>query len=562
MPYSFTKIEKDKTQSIKIVFAVLVLFYFVTFFFISLLVKNFYVYEDLKSLRFVFFTPVEMLGVLILAFVSGAMHWVYTTSHIIPRIIGLLKAEKLNLNDEYHKRFRNIVDEVSVATGGTKINAVIVPTMAMNAFSISDFNDCHVIGVTEGLLSRLTRAQVEAVVAHEAGHILSGDCLSTTMTASLFEIFNVALKLLQQVTLSEATFSGYRSRSGNYRVRPGGSASGGILILLIYVSLSISKSMSTLLRMFISREREYRADAISARLTRNPLALAESLHSMTYHWRGTGLALEELDSIFMISPQTHIKGGDDETISDDLFQTHPPVEKRIKILLDMAHGDLKTVVKSVKSKNSRPRKMPPQVSGSAKPNYQWMVQRAGNWSGPFDLKALKLFDWFMPETWVKREGQDAIQMAREDHTLESVFYPDKAKRGQLTCPKCDVAFISVYYEGVRLHKCPTCHGNFVHERDIQRIIIREEIGFSDEVKRMAGIIEKQSKMLGGIKIDRSPDSLYRCPKCLFPKTKMLRTFYTEAYKVEIDKCFACGYVFFDDHELEVVQYMIEKRCKI
>ena len=173
-----------------------------------------------------------------------------------------------------------------MATGGRKIEGMVIPTSAMNAFALMDFEGRSVIGVTEGLLARLTRAQLEAVVGHEAAHIVSGDCLATTVTTSLFALYSGLLKGLESV------FRATRSSS-----RRGG----GVLALLIavYVLLWISRGMSHLARMFVSRQREYRADAIAARLTRDPLSPAEALYTIAYRWRGAGLAAEELESIFM-----------------------------------------------------------------------------------------------------------------------------------------------------------------------------------------------------------------------------------------------------------------------
>ncbi|MFC1510669.1 M48 family metalloprotease [Candidatus Omnitrophota bacterium] len=564
MPYSFTKIEKDKTESIKLVFSCLMLFYFVIFYSVSLVIKNYFVYEAMTAPRaqfhFVFFSFFETCAILLLAVMVGVAHWSYTTNNIIIRVIGLVKAEQLNVKDKYHKRFKNIVEEVSVATGGMKIDAVVVPTMAMNAFALSDFSGHHVIGVTEGLLARLNRAQIEAVVGHEAGHIVSGDCLSTTMTASLFEIFNVALKGLEQVMGCGL----HVGRRGHYRHRGSGRGGGAALVMVfcVYAILALSRTMSSLLRMFISREREYRADAVAARLTRNPLALAESLYSMTHHWRGTGLALDELDSIFMISPRGRYEENQVESLLDSLFHTHPPMDKRLKVLLDMAHTDFSQVSESVEKRMHRPRVMPPEIGGVQSAAQKWMVQHEGDWKGPYDALQMKSFEWMMPEMWVMRQGTDVIKMAREDRELVPFFYPDQTSGSELSCPKCHVPLIPVYYEGVIIQKCPTCRGNLVHEGDIQRIMIREEVGFSDDVVKMAEIVEKQSEMFGSLKIDRSPDKMYKCPKCNHPKVKMIKSFYTEVYKVEIDRCFACGYVWFDDKELEVVQCMIEGRINV
>src|SRR6185503_11744032 len=146
-------------------------------------------------------------------------------------------------------------------------------------FALSDFQGRHVIGTTEGVLSRLSRAQIEAIVGHEAAHVVSGDCLATTVTSSLFELYSGLLKGMELMFRGSGR-SSYRSS------RSSGRGGGGIvaIIIVVYLLLLITKFLGYLLRMFISRQREYRADAIAVRLTRDPLSLAEALYAIGYHW--------------------------------------------------------------------------------------------------------------------------------------------------------------------------------------------------------------------------------------------------------------------------------------
>ncbi|MCK5083277.1 MAG: zf-TFIIB domain-containing protein, partial [Candidatus Omnitrophica bacterium] len=93
--------------------------------------------------------------------------------------------------------------------------------------------------------------------------------------------------------------------------------------------------------------------------------------------------------------------------------------------------------------------------------------------------------------------------------------------------------------------------------DIQRIIIRQEVGFSEKIKKIARGIQREARLAKFTAINRDPKTLLKCPKCQHSRTRMMRMFYTEAYRVEVDKCFACGLVWFDTDELEVLQYLIE-----
>jgi len=558
MPYSFTQIEKDKTQTIGFVFSFLIVIYFVVFWVIALLVINgsdYYLNEHRYAFHWL--TVKQSLFVFMTAVILGYGHWSYSTTDLIRKMLAVLHAEPLNPKDTYHQKFQNIIDEVSIATGGVTIKGVVVPTMAMNAFALADFQGNAVIGITEGVLARLTRAQIEAVVGHEAAHIVTGDCLATTITSSLFELFNGFLKGF------ELMFKGRSRGYSSVRVRSGGG--GGaiaiiVMIILIYIVLAFSRFLSQIVRLFISRQREYRADAIAVRLTRDPLSLAEALYAIAYRWRGGGMPAQELEAIFIVNP-VYAAIDESEGSWAEMFSTHPPMNARLAVLLDMAHADAESMMKNVDAKSQRPR-VPASDGGSDAGAIQWMVNQGGQWQGPLDLAQITgLGGALKPETWIQRFGQGGVQMAYEDTELVNIVHnKSQAQGGSFHCPKCrSLPLNLVMYEGVEVYKCPSCHGTLVKENDIQRIIIREEVGFSDKVKRIAQGIQKEEKTGAFKTINRDPKTLLTCPQCQHVNARMMRMFYTEAYHVEIDKCFACGLIWFDPDELEVLQHLIEDR---
>ena len=219
MPYSFTQIEEDKSKTIRLVFFSLISFYFISFWLIASVVKGYIGYESAlvkEAFRFSALNFPQTLIALSCAAAFGYGHWQYTTRNLIHKILGVLNAEKLNPNDSYHQMLQNIVDEVSVATGGKKMEVVVIVSSAMNAFAIADFSGRAVIGVTEGVLARLTRAQIEAIVGHEAAHIVTGDCLATTITTSLFSLYSGLLKGF------ELMLSGAGRSRPSFRARRGG----------------------------------------------------------------------------------------------------------------------------------------------------------------------------------------------------------------------------------------------------------------------------------------------------------------------------------------------------
>ncbi len=336
MPYSFIEIEKQKNWVIGIVFVFLVIFYFLIAELIWLVTKFFFILEaEIFEIRS-FLSVTEAVIVLFIALFIALIHWHFSIKDSLSRILNLLGAVEPDPKDSYHQIFKNIVEEVSVATGGSHISCCIVPHSGLNAFAISDFSRKAVIGVTEGLLAKLNRSQLEAVIAHEAAHIASGDSLLTTITCSLFGVYSGLFEVVKR---------------GISHTRRAGR--GVIFLFIIYIILSITQFINILLNMFLSRQKEYRADAISVKLTRNPISLAEALYIISRGWRGVGEISNSISPIFIMSPDYN-NLEEREGFVSDLFSTHPPTEKRLGILLDMAHSNILMLKEGIRPKQKVP----------------------------------------------------------------------------------------------------------------------------------------------------------------------------------------------------------------
>lgn len=552
MPYSFTQIEEDKTKVIGFVFGFLVLFYFLAASLIYFVTKFFWILEesyDYDSFHrpMELLSPVEFLIMLSVAALIGFIHWSISTHRLIPKILNVLGAEPINPKDTYHQIFQNIIDEVSVATGGKKIEGVVIPTMAMNAFALADFEGRSVIGATEGLLARLSRPQLEAVVGHEAAHVVSGDCLSTTVTSSLFKLYSSVLSRMSSLFQGE---KGYYGRVPPY-------------FLVIYALIAMINAISFLLNMFISRQREFRADAIAVRLTRDPLSLAEALYMMTYRWRGEGLAGQELEAIFIINPQFS-RLDEKSGLAADLFSTHPPIEKRIHILLNMAHAGIEDLERKFHAQAKRPRQMLPEegVPFSQMVLFQdeWIVHKDGQWQGPFSAQELISLEWLRPEMWIKKMGTGTIKRVYEEEAIQSLW----RKQGPETvflCPHCRISLTEILYEGTPLLSCPSCRGVLTSPPDITKILLRQDFSFPERVRKLAERIRLEQEKIGPRRINLKAAYLFDCPKCTKITRKMVRSFYSYAYYVEVDKCLYCGSVWFDKDELEILQYIVEESVK-
>jgi heat shock protein HtpX len=184
----------------------------------------------------------------------------------------------------------------------------VLPTDSPNAFATGR-NPSHAsVAVTQGILSLLNDDELEGVLAHELGHVKNRDILTSSIAATLAG----AITMLSRM----AFFFG-----GDRRDREGGGA--GALLMLILAPLA-----AMLIQLWVSRTREFAADASAAQLTHNPYALASALEKISGMSRRVPLTASANSAhMFIIAP---LLSGQSFA---NLFSTHPPVQKRIERLL-------------------------------------------------------------------------------------------------------------------------------------------------------------------------------------------------------------------------------------
>jgi len=565
MPYSFTEIERRKSYVIHAVFISLFLLYLL--FGVILFAGVRLIFWGVKAitlerLMIPFSWAVilpgfkELVALAGFAFLLSLGHFLYVSRNLLTRIIGALRAEILRPSDHYHKTYQNIIEELSAATGGKSFMPMVIPSMALNACAASDFNGDSIICLTEGILAKLNRSQIEAVVAHEAAHVLEGDSLETTLTVSLFNLMSALLKNYPKRFFK---FSWYSARAG--------LASLYVLAVsvLVYLLLSITHAAGLVLNMFMSRQREFRADAIAVRLTRNPRALAEALYIISNNWRGAGLPGDTLGSLFIVNHHFS-RLEEDESLFADLFSTHPPINSRLSILLDMAHADQAALASALAKSAHKPRQIVQDICPVKES--KWLFHKEGEWIGPFAAADLAGIDWITPDMMVKKMGAKSVCPAVEDKelldTLQELKKEAAHRKDHFSCPRCHVPLVRREYESTEVYQCPTCRGYLVEEPDITRIIAREDAGFSDEIIRQARKIEETNKKIDHVMDGGLEGHLYAaegltCPRCRHKKARMFRRFYSAMYHVVIDKCVFCGLIWFDKDELDILQFLIEEK---
>jgi len=546
---TFWDIEQEKSWRIYALFAVLVVLYFIPIYtawiFIRILLKIRQTVSGSASSVSLF--GWDTFAVLLAAGVISAVHWYYSNKKVVSKVLSLLGAASPDKNDSFHAMFENVVDEIAIAAGSICIERYIIPTGAMNAFALADMSGRNVVGVTEGLLSRLTREELQGVMAHEIAHIVSQDCLQTTTICSLFGLYSEVISHLNKVaTAPKPILIQYLDGEQPRPVAAGAVASFPLLVLLFITDL-----LGQFLNMFISREKEFRADANAVKYSRDPIALAGALYKIATHWRGAGYGGEYLAPIFILRPE-HKQMDEQENTVATLFSTHPPVAKRLQVLLEMAHASMDLL--SQELKKDRPIKTETEL---ALPMVHFYVQHENEWKGPFSHIQMQTLDWLRPDTLVRIGGKKDAIAAQDIPSLHAFFSTcdQPIRKIRRLCPDCREWLVLQEYEGLYAWRCAFCNGMFVEAKKLPRIFVRKEKGFSKRIQRIARLIFNETKKNHPhMKIILGTAHPRQCPKC---GKAMAHKFYSYAYHVEIDECAKCGAFWFDVDELEILQCLIE-----
>src|ERR1041385_7716397 len=195
----------------------------------------------------------------------------------------------------------------------------VIPSDAPNAFATGRNPSHAAVAATEGILRMLTREELTGVMAHELGHVTNRDILIGTIAATIAG----AISMLAHMAQWAMIFGG-----GGRRDRDEGPGGAEAAIAMI-ISAPIA---AALIQMPISRSREYQADATGARISGNPLALANALKKLHAGSQRVPLDANPATAhMFIVNP---LRGGG----LVNLFSTHPPIEDRIARLESMVYG--------------------------------------------------------------------------------------------------------------------------------------------------------------------------------------------------------------------------------
>ncbi len=223
-----------------------------------------------------------------------------------------------NTDNFYQRRLLNVVEEMAIAAGMPVPPVYILPDDSINAFAAGYQPSDAVIGVTRGAIEKLSREQLQGVIAHEFSHILNGDMrLNIRLMAILFGILFIGL--IGRFVLDSALHS--RSRSSKENNTLPLWAVGIALIVIGYSGVFFGN----LIKAAVSRQREFLADASAVQFTRNPEGIAEAL-KVIGHGSGSEISSSEREET------AHLFFGQAVPWRFGWFHTHPPLEERIRRL--------------------------------------------------------------------------------------------------------------------------------------------------------------------------------------------------------------------------------------
>jgi heat shock protein HtpX len=214
------------------------------------------------------------------------------------------------------KRVYNLVENLCISKGMKMPKINIINDDSLNAFASGIDEKSYSITLSTGIINKLNDEELEGVIAHELTHIRNRD----TRVLIISIIFVGIFAFLAEVAFRSLRFAGRGKKD---------SKGGGAIILIAIIVTALAYLISMLLRFGISRKREYLADAGASEMTKKPYALASALKKISADPYIEAVENRDVAQLFIDNPQvSNRKSGS----WDNLFSTHPPIEKRIGLL--------------------------------------------------------------------------------------------------------------------------------------------------------------------------------------------------------------------------------------
>lgn len=221
-----------------------------------------------------------------------------------------------SLERKENKRVYNLVENLCISKGIRIPKINIIEDDSLNAFASGIDEKSYSITLSRGIINKLNDEELEGVIAHELSHILNRDVRVLIISIIFVGIF----AFLAEVAFRSLRFAGRGNKKGK--------GSGPIILIAIVVT-AIAYLVSILLRFGISRKREYLADAGAADMTKKPYALASALRKISSDPWIEAVENRDVAQLFIDNPTP---SSHKSASWDNMFATHPPIEKRIELL--------------------------------------------------------------------------------------------------------------------------------------------------------------------------------------------------------------------------------------
>ncbi|HEY7667587.1 MAG TPA: M48 family metalloprotease [Actinomycetota bacterium] len=239
-------------------------------------------------------------------------------------VLASTRAREVSLEEQ--PRLHNIVEGLAIAAGVPKPRVWVVPEQAPNAFATGRDPQHASVAVTEGLLATMNRIELEGVIGHELAHVVDRDILYGTIVATVIG----AVVLLSEFFMRSLWWGGIGGRRGDDR---GGGAVDLVLFAIGFALIILAPLFGQLIRLAVSRNREYLADAQGAMLTRYPPGLVSALRKLQAAPTAMRSANNATAHLWLNQP-SRVEGERMSTM-ERLFSTHPPIAERIRRLEEM-----------------------------------------------------------------------------------------------------------------------------------------------------------------------------------------------------------------------------------
>jgi len=235
-------------------------------------------------------------------------------------ILGMSGAKQIVKNN--NPQLFRIVENLCIGAGVPMPKIYIINDSAINAFATGRDPKHSVVCVTTGILDRLNKVELEGVIAHELSHVRNYD----------IRLMSIVVILVGLVALLADFFMRSLWYGGSKRERSDRGNAQGIFLLIGIILAVLSPLIATLIQLAVSRKREFLADASGALLTRYPEGLASALEKISQDKEPLEAANNATAHLYIANP---FKGKIMGSWFSGLFDTHPPIEERIKILRSM-----------------------------------------------------------------------------------------------------------------------------------------------------------------------------------------------------------------------------------